>query len=272
LHGRHLPPHEALVHERLVFLGEPPLASRAMRSDGRRHDELRSYSIEPGYIGQALGSALITAGRTRVICTASLEPQPPSWLREGGWVTAEYAMLPGATQPRGRRDPGGRGKEIQRLVGRSLRAAIDRRRLCGPSGGLSLVVDCDVIEADGGTRTAAITGGFVALSLALQRLRERGVLLADPVIGAVAAVSVGMVAMEGDASPSAVLDLPYQEDSRAAVDLNVVALASGGFVEVQGTGEHGTFSRAELNAMLDLAEVGCAQLFELQRRALAEVR
>ena len=239
-----------------------------MRADGRRHDELRATTIEPGFIGQALGSALITAGKTRVICTASLEPQPPSWLREGGWVTAEYAMLPGATQPRGRRDPGGRGKEIQRLIGRSLRAALDLRRLCGPSGGLSLVVDCDVIEADGGTRTAAITGGYVALVLALRRLRAREVLLADPVVAPVAAVSVGQVTLPGAPAPAAVLDLPYLEDSQAAVDLNVVQLEGRGFVEVQGTGEHGVFSRGDLSAMLDLAELGCGRLFELQRRAL----
>ena len=239
-----------------------------MRADGRRHDELRATTIEPGFIGQALGSALITAGKTRVICTASLEPQPPSWLREGGWVTAEYAMLPGATQPRGRRDPGGRGKEIQRLIGRSLRAALDLRRLCGPSGGLSLVVDCDVIQADGGTRTAAITGGYVALVTALRRLRAREVLLADPVVAAVAAVSVGQVTLPGAAAPTAVLDLPYLEDSQAAVDLNVVQLEGRGFVEVQGTGEHGVFSRGDLSAMLDLAELGCGRLFELQRRAL----
>ncbi|MBK8264673.1 MAG: ribonuclease PH [Nannocystis sp.] len=240
-----------------------------MRADGRRFDELRSYSISPGFIGQALGSALITAGRTRVICTASLEPRAPSWLTSGGWVTAEYSMLPGATSPRGRRDPGGRGKEIQRLVGRSLRAAIDLKRLVGPSGGLSLVCDCDVIEADGGTRTAAITGGFVALAIALRRLRTQGLLVGEAILAPVAAVSVGMVALDS-AAPVAMLDLPYAEDSRAAVDLNVVQLGSGGLVEVQGTGEQGTFSRPELAAMLDLAEIGCEALFVLQQQALAE--
>ena len=238
-----------------------------MRADGRRPDELRPTTISPGFIGQALGSALVTAGRTRVICTANLEPQTPGWLKRGGWVTAEYSMLPGATRPRGRRDPGGRGKEIQRLVGRSLRAAVDLGRLVGRDGPLSIICDCDVIEADGGTRTASITGGYVALVIALRRMVAQGILEAAPIIAPVAAVSVGMVALGGGKETSALLDLPYAEDSVAAVDLNVV-MRGEGMVEIQGTGEDGVFSRPELARMLDLAEHGCRQLFAIQAAAL----
>jgi ribonuclease PH len=240
------------------------------RHDGRALDELRPCTIEAGYIRTAEGSALITCGRTRVICTASVEPGAPKWLSGGGWLTAEYAMLPGATSPRGRRDPGGRGKEIQRLIGRSLRAALDLGQLVRPTGeALSIVVDCDVIEADGGTRTASITGGYVALALALEALRARGDLTSEPVRGAVAAISVGIVPAEGDGALTAMLDLPYHEDSRAAVDLNVVAMAGGGLVEVQGTAEGKVFSRAQLNAMLDLAEGGIGRLFALQGDVIA---
>ncbi len=240
-----------------------------MRRDGRAKDELRPFRIEPGFIGQSLGSALVTAGRTRVICTANLDTRVPSWLRDGGWVTAQYAMLPGATSPRGRRDPGGRGKEIQRLIGRSLRACVALAKLVQPDGSpLSLVCDCDVIEADGGTRTASITGGYVALALAIRKLLADGRLSQNPIRAAVAAVSVGTVKL-GDANTATpVLDLPYEEDSRADVDLNVVMLAGGGLVEVQGTGEHGCFSRHELNAMLDLAEKGCSILNDCQAAAL----
>ncbi|MBL8976338.1 MAG: ribonuclease PH [Myxococcales bacterium] len=242
-----------------------------MRSDGRTPDELRPFSIEAGFIGSALGSALVTAGRTRVICTASQEARAPAWLKEGGWVTAEYAMLPGSVHPRGRREAGGREKEIQRLIGRSLRAAVDLAGLVGAAGPISLVVDCDVIEADGGTRTAAITGGYVALALAVQALVRNGALARAPALRPVAAVSVGIVTgTDGVARP--VLDLPYVEDSRAAVDLNVVMLASGGLIEVQGTGERASFSRAELDAMLDLAERGVLRLAEVQRAALGAPR
>ena len=237
-----------------------------MRTDGRRVDELRPCTIEPHFIRSALGSVLITAGKTRVICTASMEERAPGWLQSGGWVTAEYSMLPGATQPRGRRDPGGRGKEIQRLIGRSLRACVDLSRLVGANGAISIVCDCDVIEADGGTRTASITGAFVALHHALRELRARGVLKDDPIVSPVAAVSVGLVPI-GDDPTVAVLDLPYVEDSAAAVDLNVVQLGSGGLVEVQGTAEHGAFSRAQLDAMLDLADRGIGELQRIQREA-----
>lgn len=240
-----------------------------MRHDGRLLDQLRPVTIEPGYIGSALGSALISAGRTRVICTASQEARAPAWLTAGGWVTAEYAMLPGAVRPRGRREPDGRAKEIQRLIGRSLRAAIDLPQLVGPQGPIALTVDCDVIEADGGTRTAAITGGMVALALALRALQRQGALAGEPVRGLVAAVSVGLGPLPGSEAPAAMLDLAYAEDSRAIVDCNVVML-SGGIVEVQGTGERGIFDRAALTAMLDLAERGIGELEALQRRALGQ--
>lgn len=240
-----------------------------MRHDQRTADQLRPCTIAPGFITRALGSALIETGGTRVICTASLEERAPPWLRGGGWVTAEYVMLPGATTPRGRRDPGGRGKEIQRLIGRSLRAAVALPKLVGPEGEpLSIVCDCDVIEADGGTRTASITGAYVALRIALDRLRAQGRLAEDPMRAAVAAVSVGLIASPSGGDPLAVVDLDYPEDSTAVVDLNVVSLASGGLVEVQGTGEDGSFTRAQLNAMLDLAEVGIAGLHAKQREAL----
>lgn len=219
----------------------------------------------PGFIGAALGSALVTTGRTRVICTANAEERAPSWLASGGWVTAQYAMLPGATAPRGSRDPGGRGKEIQRLIGRGLRAALDLGKLVGPAGPVSIVCDCDVIEADGGTRTASITGAWVALSLAIERLMAAGRIAVDPRVAPVAAVSVGLV---GEAR-EALLDLCYVEDAAAIVDLNVVAVRGQGLVEVQGTGEHGVFSRADLNRLLDLAEGGLGELFALQERALA---
>ena len=239
-----------------------------MRSDGRTPDRLRPCSIEPGFIKTALGSALISTGGTRVICTASLEAKPPAWLTRGGWVTAEYAMLPAAVRPRGRREAGGREKEIQRLIGRSLRAAVDRDALVGVNGPLALTIDCDVIEADGGTRTASITGGYVALELALRALVRQGVLPAAPPVVPVAAVSVGLVALAEGGAPLPMLDLCYVEDSRAGVDLNVVMLAGGGLVEVQGTAEHGSFSRGELDAMLGLAELGIAQLREIQQAAL----
>lgn len=238
-----------------------------MRDDGRASDELRPCTIEPGFISAALGSVLIASGKTRVICTASLEERPPPWLKDGGWVTAQYAMLPGSTQPRASRDPGGRGKEIMRLVGRALRASVDLKKLVGPAGPLSIVCDCDVIEADGGTRTASVTGAFVALVIALRKLAADGRLVEDPVAKAVAAVSVGLVADKAGAAQP-LLDLCYVEDVAAIVDLNVVALTGGGLVEVQGTAEHGSFDRKQLDRLLDLAEAGIARLHEAQRVAL----
>jgi ribonuclease PH len=246
------------------------------RIDERTPAQLRSLSLQPGFTAAALGSVLIATGTTRVLCTASLEPRTPSWLAHGGWITAEYAMLPGATSPRGRRDAGGRGKEIQRLIGRSLRAAVDLEQLVGPAGGLSIICDCDVIEADGGTRTAAVTGAWVALEICLRKLVASGQLSNYPGRGQVAAVSVGVVEPEGARQdPIAMLDLCYHEDSRAVVDLNVVMRRQGserslGLVEVQGTGERDDFSRAQLDRMLDLAEAGIAELMAAQRAALTE--
>ncbi|TPV97151.1 MAG: ribonuclease PH [Myxococcales bacterium FL481] len=244
-----------------------------MRPDGRRPGEVRTIRITPDFVPSALSSVLIETGRTRVICTISREPKVPSWLVSGGWLTAEYAMLPGATTPRGRRDPGGRGREIQRLIGRSLRASLDLSRLVGPTGALALICDCDVIEADGGTRTAAITGASVALDLALARLRRQGELEHDPRRGSVAAVSVGLMAVQEPDDPRPVVDLCYAEDHCASVDLNVVMLradANSSLVELQGAAERDTFTRHQLNAMLDLAEPAIDELLARQREAVAQ--
>ena len=247
-----------------------------MRIDQRESaDTLRPHAVHPHFTRQATGSVLVETGGPRVICTASVT-KTPGWLSGGGWVTAEYAMLPGATSPRGRRDAGGRGKEIQRLIGRSLRAAVDLSKLVGSKGPVSIVCDCDVIEADGGTRTASITGGYVALSIAIERLLREGKLNASPITRQVAAVSVGLVAGPSDSERRSLLDLCYLEDSSAVVDLNVVMSGNDsgptGLIEVQGTGEDGDFSRQELDAMLDLAEGGIEQLMTMQRRALEESR
>jgi ribonuclease PH len=235
-----------------------------MRPDGRRPDELRSLTITPDWLKDPEGSALIRAGDTWVICTASVEERVPPFLKDSGkgWVTGEYAMLPRSTNTRSGRNPSGRSKEIERLIGRALRASIDLTKL----GQRSITIDCDVLQADGGTRTAAITGGWVALALAVRRLRAKGLLKSDPLLGEVAAVSVGII--DGEAR----LDLPYVEDSVAAVDMNVVMTGAGKLVEVQGTAEHGTFDRQELDAMVDLATGGIVQLVAAQRRALAEAR
>ncbi|CAN5787706.1 ribonuclease PH [soil metagenome] len=229
-----------------------------MRSDGRRPDQLRSLEIIPHYQKHAEGSALIKLGDTWVICAASVEESVPSWMKGkgSGWLTAEYAMLPRSTHTRSKRDPGGRGKEIQRLIGRSLRAAVDLKKL----GERTINVDCDVLCADGGTRVASITGAWVALALAIGKLVKAGKLAnASALMPPVAAVSVGVVNGE------VVLDLPYVEDSKADVDMNVVGDESGKLIEVQGTAEHGTFDRDQLNAMLDLAQVGIKQLVIAQR-------
>jgi ribonuclease PH len=241
-------------------------ASSAPRSDGRRLDELRPVRIVRGFSDVAEGSVLIEAGRTRALCTASVEESVPRWMVGSGrgWVSAEYAMQPSSTRPRkareattGKRD--GRGIEIGRLIGRALRAAVDT----GLLGERTIWLDCDVLVADGGTRTACITGAFVALADAVAVLRASGRLEADPVRTAVAAVSVGIV----DGVPC--LDLPYEEDARAAVDFNVVMTGDGRLVEVQGAAEQGTFDRAELNRLLDLAAHGIEGLLRLQREALA---
>ncbi len=231
-----------------------------MRADGRRSDELRAISIETGYLKDPEGSALIRAGQTWVLCTASVEERVPPFLKDSGkgWVTAEYAMLPRATTTRSGRGANGRAKEIERLIGRSLRACIDLKQL----GQRTITIDCDVLQADGGTRTAAITGGYVALALAIEALRQRKLLSRQPLRSPVAAVSVGIV--DGEAR----LDLPYVEDSVAEVDMNVVMTGEGALVEVQGTAEQGVFSRAQMNSMMDLAELGIAQLVKLQQQAI----
>jgi len=226
------------------------------RADNRTPEQLRPVSIEVGAQRHPAGSALVRFGGTHVLCAASVEEGAPRWRDRRGWVTGEYAMLPGATDTRSRRErngPGGRSKEIERLIGRSLRAVVDLDAL--PD--VTITVDCDVLEADGGTRTAAITGGWVALAAALWSLGHDAALT-----GQVAAVSVGVV----DGEP--LLDLPYEEDVRAEVDMNVVATADGRLVEVQGTAEGAPFDRAALDRLLDLALAGCEQLFELQRRAV----
>ncbi|MFP5451255.1 MAG: ribonuclease PH [Thermoleophilia bacterium] len=238
--------------------------SELERPDGRALDELRPVEILPGFVETADGSALISVGRTRVICTASIDEAVPAWMRGAGrgWVTAEYSMLPASTGRRKARDItrgklDGRTTEIQRLIGRSLRAVVDMRAL----GERTVWLDCDVLQADGGTRCAGICGAWVAMHQALTRLMERGELAAMPLTDSIAAVSVGMVDGRG------VLDLPYAEDSRAESDMNVVMTGSGRLVEVQATAEGQTFSRGELDSLLDLAEVGIARLTEAQRAA-----
>ena len=229
-----------------------------MRPDGRRPDQLRPLEIIPHWQKYAEGSALIKLGDTWVLCAASVENGVPAFLvgRGQGWITAEYSMLPRSTHTRSRRDPGGRGKEIQRLIGRSLRAAVDLTRL----GERTITVDCDVLNADGGTRVASITGAWVAIALAIRGLVERGELAdASALRPPVAAVSAGIV------DGNVVLDLSYVEDSRAEVDLNVVMTEEFGLVEVQGTAERATFSRGQLDAMLDVAAVGIRQLVAAQR-------
>jgi len=237
-----------------------------MRPSGRAPDALRSVTIETGVSRHAEGSCLIRVGETHLLCTASVEESVPPFLRKTGlgWVTAEYGMLPRATTTRNRREASsgkqsGRTQEIQRLIGRSLRASIDRVAL----GERQITVDCDVLQADGGTRCAAITGGWVALRLAIDRLRSEGVLKPDPITGHVAAVSCGIYGGQP------VLDLDYAEDSVAGADANFVMTDAGGLVEVQGSAEGATFSRPEFQTLLDLAEGGIAALIEAQRAAVA---
>jgi ribonuclease PH len=241
--------------------------SSTPRSDGRSDEALRPLHIHPGFLEHAEGSVLIEMGRTRVICTASVEEGVPGFLkgRGTGWVTAEYGMLPRATHTRNDREAakgkvGGRTMEIQRLIGRSIRAAMDMQAL----GERTVKLDCDVIQADGGTRTASITGAWVALALACRRLEREGLVTRNPVVQSVAAVSVGLV----DGRP--LLDLAYEEDSRAEVDMNVVMTGAGEYVELQGTGEGGTFRRTQLDLLADLAWKGIQRLLEAQKRVLAE--
>jgi ribonuclease PH len=240
--------------------------SAGTRADGRAPQELRPVTMEPGFVRSANGSTLIACGGTRVICTATVQDEVPRWMagQGRGWITAEYGMLPASTGERKQRDvargrPDGRTVEIQRLIGRSLRGIVDFAAL----GERTVWIDCDVLEADGGTRCAAITGGYVALALALGSLVAGGRLPRLPLTASVAAVSCGMVAGE------ALLDLDYSEDSRAEVDANVVMTGDGGLVEVQATAERTPLSRASLDELLALAAVGIESLREAQERALA---
>jgi ribonuclease PH len=238
------------------------------RTDGRAADELRAVKIMTGYLPYAEGSVLIEMGQTRVICAASLEERVPPFLRNTGqgWLTAEYAMLPRSTQQRtsretGRGGPSGRTHEIQRLIGRSLRAIADMKVL----GERTITIDCDVLQADGGTRTAAITGAYVALALASRRLLKAGRISRTLVTNQVAAVSVGIV------GNIPLLDLKYDEDSRAEVDMNVICTGDGRFIEVQGTAEREPFSRAQMDQLFVLAERGIEILIQIQREAIAGV-
>jgi ribonuclease PH len=236
-----------------------------MRPSDRRPDQMRVVTLETGVNRYAEGSCLVSFGHTKVLVTASVEDSLPPWLRGKGqgWVTAEYGMLPRATHTRGRREAAagkqsGRTQEIQRLIGRSLRAVVNLKAL----GERQVLIDCDVIQADGGTRTAAITGAWVAMALAVKTLKERGVLEADPILDQVAAVSCGVF------RDTPVLDLDYDEDSSAEADSNFVLTGTGGIVEIQATGEKRGFSRAEFDRLFELAELGCGELFALQRAAV----
>jgi ribonuclease PH len=236
-----------------------------MRPSGRAFDELRSVSIETGFSHHAEGSALIRMGGTEVLCTASVEGKVPPFMRgQGeGWVTAEYGMLPRATHTRGDREAArgkqsGRTQEIQRLIGRSLRAVVDRKVM----GEMTVTLDCDVLNADGGTRCASITGAYVALALAFRKLREKNVLKGDPLVGQVAAVSCGIFA------GAAVLDLDYAEDSAAEADANFILTAAGGIIEIQATAERTAFDDAAFAKLMTLARVGTAALFAIQGKVL----
>ena len=236
-----------------------------MRPSDRRPDQMRTVTLETGVNRYAEGSCLVSFGHTKVLVTASVEESLPPWLRGKGqgWVTAEYGMLPRATHTRGRREAAagkqsGRTQEIQRLIGRSLRAVVDLKAL----GERQVLIDCDVVQADGGTRTASITGAWVAVALAVKALKEKGVLSADPILDQVAAVSCGVFRDEP------VLDLDYDEDSSAEADSNFVLTGQGGIVEIQATGEKRGFSRAEFDRLFELAGIGCDELFALQKAAV----
>lgn len=232
-----------------------------MRLDSRPHHQLRNIKITPHVSEYAEGSALVEFGKTRVLCTVSYEPKAPSWLfgTGEGWITAEYGMLPRSTHQRMKRDKiqnGGRTQEISRLIGRSLRAAIDLKAL----GERQLMVDCDVLNADGGTRTAAVTGGFVALALAAQKLLAVSEIKTNPLVNYVAAISVGLKGSD------ALLDLNYEEDSSIDTDMNFVMTNEGKFVEIQGTAEDQAFSKADFDKMLELGQKGCFELFKIQEQ------
>jgi ribonuclease PH len=236
-----------------------------MRKDGRALNQLRSIELIPDFTENPLGSVLCSMGNTKVLCTVCEEPGVPRWLKGSGdgWVTAEYSMLPGSTDRRSDRESsrgkvGGRTMEIQRLIGRSLRAVVDLRAL----GERTLWVDCDVLQADGGTRTASITGAYVSLAIACGRLLETGKIKKNPLRDSVGAISVGVI------DGKVMLDLPYEEDSRADVDMNVVGTGSGQLIEVQGTGEGATFSEAQLHELTATALVGIRDLTEIQSQAI----
>ena len=237
-----------------------------MRPSDRRPDQMRTVTLETGVNRYAEGSCLVSFGHTKVLVTASVEESLPPWLRGKGqgWVTAEYGMLPRATHTRGRREAAagkqsGRTQEIQRLIGRSLRAVVDLKAL----GERQILIDCDVVQADGGTRTASITGAWVAMAMAVKTLKDKGAVTADPILDQVAAVSCGIF------NDVPVLDLDYDEDSSAEADSNFVLTGQGGIVEIQATGEKRGFSRDEFNRLFELAEYGCAELFALQRSVVA---
>lgn len=247
---------------------QPESGIPAPRADGRRPDQLRPLRFQNHFAPHATGSTLVEWGNTRVICGVTVEDVVPRWMKEqgltGGWITSEYSMLPYSTLQRKPRDISkgkidGRSQEIQRLIGRALRAAIDLQKL----GTRTIWVDCDVLQADGGTRTAAITGAYVALSLAVKKMLAEGKLLQNPLLNAVAAVSVGIV------DDRCLLDLCYTEDAGAAVDLNLVMNSAGEFIELQATGEEATFSQAQLSEMLLLGRVGIGELLCAQQNALA---
>ena len=238
-----------------------------LRVDKRKVDEKREVKITRDYTVYAEGSVLIEVGATKVICTASVVDKVPPFLKNQGkgWITAEYSMLPRATQDRNQRESAkgklsGRTMEIQRLIGRALRACLDLEKL----GERTITIDCDVIQADGGTRTASITGGYIALEMAIRRLIEQGALSENPLISNVAAVSVGIV------KGQELLDLSYVEDFEAEVDMNIVMNEKGEFIEIQGTGEESTYTRAQLETLLKLAEKGIAELIEIQKREIKE--
>lgn len=246
---------------------EEDLRSVKYREDGRAENQLRKIKIIRDFNLYAEGSVLIEFGNTKVICTASVSEKVPPFLKgQGkGWITAEYSMIPRATGERNQRESAkgklsGRTMEIQRLIGRALRTAIDLDKL----GERTVTIDCDVIQADGGTRTTSISGGYIALALAMKKLVNEGILAENPIISNVAAISVGIV------GGTPMLDLKYSEDSAAEVDMNVVMNGEGRFVEVQGTGEEATYTRAELNELLDLAEAGINEIIELQNKVIGE--
>lgn len=241
--------------------------SKILREDGRDVDNIRKIEVVRNYTIHAEGSVLISFGNTKVICTASISDKVPPFLRNTGkgWITAEYSMLPRATEERTQRESAkgklsGRTMEIQRLIGRALRACVDLDKI----GERTITIDCDVIQADGGTRTTSITGGYIALAMAIERMVRNGVLEENPIKSKIAAISVGIV------GGTPMLDLKYSEDSAAEVDMNVIMNDRGEFVEVQGTGEEATYTRAELNTLLDLAEKGINDLFEIQNKNLEE--